>query len=239
MRYQQICPVSLASEVIAERWTPLILREIILFDRHHFSEIQHGVGRISQSLLSARLRSLEAAGVIERRPNRLGRGWEYHPTRAGRELETVLNELGIWAQHWLELRHEDCDPAYLMQTVHAVLRLDRLPRTQLTVRFEFTEHPKIYWLVLGGEQPELCYYDPGRDPELVVTADERALGGVLLGRLPFADAVGRGDIRFEGPPALVHAFPTWLGLTRFAKYALRASGDLPSSADRIATAGAV
>jgi hypothetical protein len=68
MRYQQICPVSLASEVIAERWTPLILREIVLFDRHHFSEIQHGVGRISQSLLSARLRSLEAAGVIERRP---------------------------------------------------------------------------------------------------------------------------------------------------------------------------
>ena len=156
-------PVSLASEVIAERWTPLILREIVLFDRHHFSEIQHGVGRISQSLLSARLRTLEAAGVIERRPNRLGRGWEYHPTRAGRELETVLNELGIWAQHWIELRQEDCDPAYLMQTVHAVLRLDRLPRTPLTVRFEFTEHPKIYWLVLGGEQPELCYYDPGRD----------------------------------------------------------------------------
>ena len=132
VRYQQICPVSLASEVIAERWTPLILREIVLFDRHHFSEIQHGVGRISQSLLSARLRTLETAGVIERRPNRLGRGWEYHPTRAGRELETVLNELGIWAQHWLELRQEDCDPAYLMQTVHAVLRLDRLPRTPLT-----------------------------------------------------------------------------------------------------------
>src|SRR5215217_1437456 len=89
MRYQQICPVSLASEVIAERWTPLILREIVLFDRHHFSEIQHGVGRISQSLLAARLRTLEDAGVIERRPNPLGRGWEYHPTRAGRELETV------------------------------------------------------------------------------------------------------------------------------------------------------
>src|SRR6266498_3967780 len=69
VRYQQICPVSLASEVIAERWTPLILREIVLFDRHHFTEIQHGVGRISQSLLVERLRTLEAAGVIERRPN--------------------------------------------------------------------------------------------------------------------------------------------------------------------------
>ena len=179
-----------------------ILREIVLFDHHHFTEIQHEVGRISQSLLSARLRTLETAGVIERRPNRLGRGWEYHPTRAGRELETVLNELGIWAQHWVELRQEDCDPAYLVQTVHAVLRIDRLPRTPLTVRFEFTEHPKIYWLVLGGEQPELCFYDPGRDAELVVTADEQALGGVLLGRLPFAEAVRRGEIRFDGPPSL-------------------------------------
>jgi DNA-binding HxlR family transcriptional regulator len=238
MRYQQICPVSLASEVIAERWTPLILREIVLFDRHHFSEIQHGVGRISQSLLSARLRTLEAAGVIERRPNRLGRGWEYHPTKAGRELETVLNELGIWAQHWLELRQEDCDPAYLMQTIHAVLRLDRLPRTPLTVRFEFTEHPKIYWLVLGGEQPELCYYDPGRDAELIVTADERALGGVLLGRLQLAAAVGRGDIRFDGPPALVRAFPTWLGLTRFAKYALSTGGVRAAAVEAPATARA-
>jgi DNA-binding HxlR family transcriptional regulator len=239
MRYQQICPVSLASEVIAERWTPLILREIVLFDRHHFSEIQHGVGRISQSLLSARLRTLELAGVIERRPNRLGRGWEYHPTRAGRELETVLNELGIWAQHWLELRQEDCDPAYLMQTVHAVLRLDRLPRTPLTVRFEFTANPKIYWLVLGGEQPELCYFDPGREAELVVTADEQALGGVLLGRLPFAEAVAGGAIRLDGPSALVRAFPTWLGLTRYAKYALPASVDRSSVGDRTVSASAV
>ena len=90
MKYEQVCPVSLASEVIAERWTPLILREIVLFDRHHFSEIQHGVGRISQSLLSARLRTLEDAGVIERRPNRAGRGWEYHPTTAGRERCSVV-----------------------------------------------------------------------------------------------------------------------------------------------------
>ena len=100
--------------------------------------------------------------------------------------------------------------------------------TPLTVRFEFTQHPKIYWLVLGGEQPELCFYDPGRDAELVVTADEQALGGVLLGRLPFAEAVGRGDIRFDGPPALVRAFPTWLGLTRFAKYARPTTGDRPT-----------
>jgi DNA-binding HxlR family transcriptional regulator len=219
VKYEQVCPVSLASEVIAERWTPLILREIVLFDRHHFSEIQRGVGRISQSLLVARLRRLESEGVLERRPNPTGRGWEYHPTPAGRELETVLNELGIWAQHWIELRQEDCDAAYLMQTVHAVLRPERLPHGPVTVRFEFIDQAKPYWLVIDGPRPELCYYDPGRDEDLVVRVDGRAFGSVILGRTRFADAVEAGAIRMDGRPDLVRSFPGWLGPTRFARYA--------------------
>lgn len=224
MRYQQVCPVSLASEVIAERWTPLILREIVLFGNHHFSEIQRAVGRISQSILSQRLRTLGEAGVIERRPNRLGRGWEYHPTQAGRELETVLNELGIWAQHWIELRREDCDPAYLMLTVQSLLVPERLPSRPVTVRFEFVEHPKIYWLVLDGNEPELCYNDPGRSVDLVVTVDEQAFGRVLMGRGSFGDALADGLIRLDGPPDLVRSFPRWLGPSRFAKYALAGTG---------------
>ena len=219
MRYQQICPVSLASEVIAERWTPLILREIVLFGNHHFSEIQRGVGRISQSLLSQRLRTLEDARVIERRPNRLGRGWEYHPTAAGRELEDVLNALGIWAQHWIELREADCDPAYLMLTVQGLLVRDRLPGRPVTVRFEFIEHPKIYWLVLDGDDPELCYNDPGRSVDLVVTVNEEAFGQVLLGRVSFGDALAQGGIRLDGSPDLVRGFPRWLGPSRFSRYA--------------------
>ncbi len=225
MRYQQICPVSLASEVIAERWTPLILREIVLFGNHHFSEIQRNVGRISQSLLSQRLRTLEEAGVIERRPNRTGRGSEYHPTPAGRELETVLNELGIWAQHWIELRREDCDPAYLMLTVQSLLDPARLPGRRVTVRFEFTGHPKIYWLVLDGGDPELCYNDPGREVDLVVSVDEKAFGQVLLGRARFADAVARGDIHLDGSADLVRGFPRWLGPSRFARHASPTLGE--------------
>jgi DNA-binding HxlR family transcriptional regulator len=229
MRYEQVCPVSLASEVIAERWTPLILREIVLFDRHHFSEIQRGVGRISQSLLSARLKTLEAGGVLERRPNRAGRGWEYHPTQAGRELETVLNELGIWAQHWIELRREDCDPAYLMQTVHSLLLPEKLPPGPVTVRFEFTGEAKIYWLVIEGPHPELCYNDPGRDIDLVVRVDEQAFGGVILGRRRFADAVADGSIRLDGAPDLVRTFPGWIGMTRYAPYARPIPSSPPSS----------
>lgn len=212
--------MSLASEVIAERWTPLILREIVLFNRRHFTEIQRGVGRISQSLLAARLRTLEHAGVIERRTNPVGRGWEYHPTPAGRELEDVLNALGAWAQHWIELREEHCDPAYLMLTVHSLLRRDRLPHDPTTVRFEFMRQPKIYWLLMEGETAELCYFDPGRVVDLVVRVDEQAFGSVILGRARMADALDRGEIRLDGPPALVHAFPTWFHQSRFAKYAM-------------------
>ena len=219
MEYAQICPVSLASEVIAERWTPLILREIVLFKRHHFTEIQRGVGRISQSLLAARLRTLEEGGIIERRPNPWGRGWEYHPTPAGQELEKVLNELGIWAQHWVELKQEHCDPAYLMTMVYDLLRPEKLPKSQTTVRFEFTVDPKMYWLLMGSDHPELCYFDPGRDSDLVVRVDEQAFGNVILGRARYEDAVEAGQIKLDGPPNLVKAFPTWLYPTRFAKYA--------------------
>ena len=107
-----------------------------------------------------------------------------------------------------------------MQTVHAVLQVDRLPAPPVTVRFEFTGEPKIYWLVLDGDQPELCFNDPGRDVDLVVTANEQILGAVVLGRARFADAIDDGDIRLDGRPDLVRGFPTWIGATRYAKYAL-------------------
>lgn len=218
VRYQQVCPVSLASEVIAERWTPLILREVVLFGARHFGEIQRGTGRISQSLLAQRLRTLEAARVIERRPNTGGRGWEYHPTQAGLELAPVLEAFGEWAQHWVELRREDCDPAYLMLTVQSLIDPARMPSKPTTVRFEFSEHPKIYWLVMDGPAPELCYDDPGRAVDLVVGVDEQAFGAVLIGRARFDDAVDEGSIRLDGPPDLVRAFPTWLWPSHFAHY---------------------
>jgi len=218
VRYQQVCPVSLASEVIAERWTPLILREIVLFGACRFGDIQRGTGRISQSLLVQRLRTLEEAGVIERRPNRHGRGWEYYPTTAGTELAPVLEAFGEWAQHWVELRRADCDPAYLMLTVQSLIDPARIPARPITVRFEFAQHPKIYWLVLDGAEPELCYNDPGRQIDLVVAVDEEVFGAVLIGRASFDGAVDDGAIRLDGPPDLVRAFPSWLWPSHFARY---------------------
>ena len=232
--YGQFCPIAVASEVVAERWTPLILREIVLADAHHFSEIARGVGPISQSLLAERLRSLEAAGVIERRPNRIGRGWEYHATPAGRELEPVLAALAIWAQGWIDLRREDCDPAYVMAAVHGNLRVDRFPPDAPVIRFDFSGEDRAYWLILDRSRPELCFHDPGREVGLTVTVDREVMARIVMGRLRLGDAIAAGRLTMIGSPALVKGLPDWLGLSRWAPYARAAAplGQAPSRETR-------
>jgi DNA-binding HxlR family transcriptional regulator len=218
-RYGQVCPIALAAEILAERWTPLILREIVLSGHYRFSEIRHGVGRISQSLLSERLRELERAGIVETRPNPAGRGSEYHPTVAGRELESFLDDLAIWAQHWIELRAEDLDPAYVMQGLHVNLRRDRLPARRTTIRFEFRDSERIYWLVLDREAPELCFHDPGYEVDLVVRSDVDCLTRVYLGRGLLGDALASGRLKVDGDGDLARRMPDWLGLSRYAPHA--------------------
>ena len=80
--YGQFCPVALGAEVFAERWTPLILREL-LAGSHRFNELQRGLPGVPRALLARRLGSLQRAGLIERRPARAGRGFEYHLSPAG------------------------------------------------------------------------------------------------------------------------------------------------------------
>jgi hypothetical protein len=105
-----------------------------------------------------------------------------------------------------------------MLTVQSLIDPARIPPQPVTVRFEFADHPKIYWLVLDGPEPELCYDDPGRLVDLVVSVDEQVFGAVLIGRASFERAVDDGAIRLDGPPDLVRAFPTWLWPSHFARY---------------------
>src|SRR5437879_5649888 len=88
--YGQFCPIAQASEVLTERWTPLVIREIALTGSRRFNDIQRGVPLMSSSLLTKRLRDLERAGIIERRARSDGKGSEYHLTPAGEELGPVV-----------------------------------------------------------------------------------------------------------------------------------------------------
>src|ERR671927_972546 len=99
--YGQFCPIAQAAEVLTERWTPLVIRELALTGSHRFNDIQRGVPLMSSSLLSKRLRQLERAGIVERRARLDGKGTEYHLTAAGEQLAPVMAQIGIWSERWL------------------------------------------------------------------------------------------------------------------------------------------
>jgi DNA-binding HxlR family transcriptional regulator len=221
--YGQFCPVAVASEVFAERWTPLILREL-LCGAHRFNDIRRGVPLISRSLLSQRLRELEEGGVISSRPLAAGRGREYSLTKAGEEFREVVDGLGAWGQRWAinQFDPDNLDVGVLMWNVHRRIDVERLPPGRTVVRFDLrgmAAHCKAmrtWWLVLQRPEVDLCLKDPGFDVDLAVSADAGALARVWMGQLTFGQALRSGAVRVEGPRALVQAFPGWLLLSHFA-----------------------
>jgi DNA-binding HxlR family transcriptional regulator len=216
--YGQFCPVAKAAEVFAERWTPLILRELLLGSRR-FSDLERGVPRISKSLLAQRLKSLEEAGLIERHQQSGGRGHEYVPTPAGEELYDVIVQLGIWGARWVnhEIGPQDTDPDLLVWDMHRRINLDDLPDRRIVVQFDFTGlHVRSYWLVLRRDEVSVCMTDPGFEVDLLVTADSLALHRVWIGHQSLAEALRSGDVRIDGPRELTRAFPEWLQLSIFS-----------------------
>jgi DNA-binding HxlR family transcriptional regulator len=222
--YGQFCPVAVASEIFAERWTPLILRELFSGSRR-FSEIRSGMPLISRTLLSQRLRELEDAGVIVSAPLAGGRGRDYRLTKAGEEFKEVVERLGEWGQRHAaqQFAPDNLDPAMLMWAMHRRIDLARLPKPRVVVRFELRGVParcmqmRVCWLVLERAGADVCMRDPGFEVDLVLHADIGALARVWAGHLEWAEAVRRGGIKLDGPRALVQAFPRWLLLSHFAR----------------------
>jgi DNA-binding HxlR family transcriptional regulator len=216
--YGQFCPVALGAEVFAERWTPLILREL-LAGSHRFSELQRGLPGIPRALLTQRLGSLQRAGLIERRPMRAGRGWEYHLRPAGLSFQPVVEALGRWGYEWAaeQLRPDNLDAGLLMWFLRRRVRVDRLPDERVTVQFEFRGADKRhFWLVLHRPEADLCLADPGFDTDLWVTTDVRTFTQVYLGHVSIASALGDGSVTLAGRSDLRRAFSGWIGVSPFA-----------------------
>jgi DNA-binding HxlR family transcriptional regulator len=222
--YGQFCPVAKASELLAERWTPLVVREL-LCGSHRFNDLQRGVPLMSRSLLAKRLRELERAGVVERHRGADGRGPEYRLTEAGEELRPIVMGLGTWGQRWArsELSRKELDPRLLMWDMQRNIETDALPGHRVVVRFRFTDVdgnlPRVTWLILDKDDVDVCYRDPGFEVDLLVAGRLRALIGVWLGDTTVPAAVQDGTLRLEGPRGLVRAFPGWLRRSAFAEVA--------------------
>ena len=216
--YGQFCPVALGAEIFAERWTPLILRELLAGGRR-FSDIQRGVPRISRNLLVQRLQALQRSGIIDRRAATSGRGHEYHLSDAGRELGTVVDALGTWGYKWAskDLTDEHLDPDFLMWALRRMVRVEALPDGRTVVLFRFRRHrARQFWLVLQRPDVDLCLFDPGFEVDVTLEADVEALARVCLGHVGLLQAVKAGQIEISGASHQCRALCRWLGVTRFA-----------------------
>jgi DNA-binding HxlR family transcriptional regulator len=211
-KYNQYCPVARASEILADRWTPLIVRELIL-GSHRFNEIERGLPGISRSLLASRLRDLEAAGVVERLPGAQSNVTEYHLSDAGRALKPVVEALGAWGVRWAfgEPQPEELDAGLLLWKIHQRINRDLLPERRTVVEFDFTGPRGCRaWLVLEPREVSVCVTPPKFDADLVVRADLALFYRLWLGYIEYAVANRCGDVVVEGPPALVRQLPRWL-----------------------------
>src|SRR5262249_1175923 len=214
--YGQYCPIARAAEIFAERWTPVIVRNLYL-GCGNFNEILEGAPGLSSTLLSQRLKQIEWLGVVESAPKPDGRGRYYELTPAGHDLFKVCVSLGEWGAHWLEIAPENLDPFVALWSMCKALRRDRLPDRRVVIRFDFTVRSRRerYWLLIELGDTEICKTYPGPE-DLYITAEAEAFVKWHAGQLTWADATRDGHIQLDSSPSLVRAFPTWNARSMFA-----------------------
>jgi DNA-binding HxlR family transcriptional regulator len=211
-KYNQYCPVSRATEILGDRWTLLIVREMIL-GSHRFNEIERGLPGISRSLLASRLRHLVDASIVERLPGTRSHSTDYYLSDAGKDLKAVIEALGAWGVRCAfgEPRPEELDPALLVWKIHQRINRDRLPERRTVVEFDFTgPRPHRAWLVMQPSEVSVCMTPPGFDSDLVVRADLALFYRLWLGYLQYDVVLRSGAVVVEGPSALAREFPRWL-----------------------------
>ena len=216
--YGQFCTVARGAEALCERWTPLVVRELLCGSRR-FNDLHRGVPRISTSLLAQRLRHLEDIGVVRRSAS--GKVWEYSLTEAGEELRPIIMALGHWGARWIgsRLRDDELDAGLLMWDIRRFVRLEEFPPHPVVVHFTFRDArpgEKQWWLVVEQGVADLCRDDPGRDLTLVVDSTVRALTEVWSGDRSPQEALQANILRVDGAPREAQSLWRWLGTSAFA-----------------------
>ena len=214
--YGQFCPVAKAMEVLDERWTLLVVRELLLGSTR-FNELRRGVPKMSPALLSKRLRALERAGVVVR-TEESGRS-SYALTESGLELKPVVDALGAWGVRWVgELGQEDLDPHLLMWDLRRTLPVERWPRarTVVAVRFDDVAKARDWWICVNGDDVDVCDYDPGFEVAATVATSLHTLTGVWRGDLSWTQALRSGELRLDAPGSVRRQVPEWIGQSLLA-----------------------
>ena len=216
--YGQFCTVARGAEVLCERWTPLVIRELLCGSKR-FNDLRRGVPRMSTSLLAQRLQRLEQFGIVRR--TAAGKVWEYSLTAAGEELRPIVMALGHWGARWIgsRLRDEELDAGLLMWDIRRFVCLPEFPPRPIVVNFQFRDArpgERTWWLVVEDGMADLCRDDPGRELTLVVDATVRALTEIWSGDLTPEQALQSREVRVDGARRDAQDLWRWLGTSAFA-----------------------
>ncbi len=206
--YAQYCPIAKTAEIIGDRWSILILRDMLV-GTHRFNELARGLPGISRDLLTRRLRSLQASGLI----SRFDGGYEL--TEAGLDLRPLVFSMADWGAKWAfpEPAPEELDPDLLVWWIHGQIDQEVAPGTTVVVEIDFSDCKAHYWLVIEADDVSVCLTDPGFETDLVLRSSLRTMYMVWLGRREIGAALRAGEIEFSGDPGLARAFQSWLRLS--------------------------
>lgn len=219
--YGQFCPIARSSELLAERWTPILVRNL-LNGCSTFNQIRQGAPGISTALLTQRLDKLVRTGIVQRACGPQGRGTTYQLTEMGQALRPVLDAMGQWGAAWLEIEPRHLDPAYVLWATAKLVDTERIPAGTTVLRFSLDDRPgQDYWLLVRTPTPELCTRSGGYVEDVVVHTDARCLVDLHLERTSYATAVREGRLALEGPPMLTRQFASWFRASPFAAFASR------------------
>jgi DNA-binding HxlR family transcriptional regulator len=216
--YGQFCPIAKASEVLGERWTHLVVRELGA-GSDTFNDIRKGLPLMSPSLLSARLKSLEGSGIVERKEH--NGNVTYKLTRAGDELTTIIWQLGTWGHRWVrsDLTQDDLDPSVLVWDIHRNLDPDYFKGKQTVIKIEFTDYMtkfRYWWIVIKGDDVDVCLKDPGYDVDVTISTDLKTLTAAWMGDTTIMKAIREKDVVVTGNPQLKKNIAVWLGTNYYA-----------------------
>ncbi len=212
------CPIAVGVDVLGDRWTPLVIRELMM-GASGFNEIHRGIPRVSRTLLAQRLRELERRGLIRRHASSPGRAGSYELTPAGEGLTPIVRAIGSWAAEWAfrNPTTDDCDGLSLLWRLHQHAVPARLPDRRTVVQLVLTGPGSAEgWLDIDPPDVVATRDDPGPDPDLVVEGPTADLQRWLVGLLPFHHLVADGAVRVLGPARLARAVPTWFDTSFFS-----------------------
>lgn len=217
--YGQFCPVAKATELLGEKWTLLILRELLL-GTHRYNQFQRALSRISPSLLIKRLKQLESAGIVVRKTQQGRKGHEYFLTPAGKELAPIVEHLAIWGMRWAQgqLDEDELDVEFLMWDIQRRLQTEMLPDGETILCFIFSDLTRFknWWLVVRNDEVDLCTESQGKDVDLYITTTLPGLVEIWKGDIEIKKALGKELIRTQGNTQLAKTLPDWLGICLYA-----------------------